>query len=181
MKSPGIKPKSDSKSKLIAFHFEIKKTKDSKSVVSVNTSEDEQSPMVCDDPTTSSSSVLCSKIPKRYEDKSETKYEGQELVSLRISQIRQACDAPTLLPRNANPAPLIPTRNLKHFAMRMSNVATMNIEQSLHRLCLQLPNSSVIMMRRSLESRSKENKNATSTDDNDPISSSTEYFEKENQ
>ncbi|XP_055300549.1 protein son of sevenless isoform X2 [Sitodiplosis mosellana] len=113
LKSPGIKPKQESKSKSGgAFHFGNENKVCGRSSASVNCKEE------------------------------DTKFEGQELITLKISQMRQASDAPTLFPRNASPAPPIPTREWKHFAM--------DVEQSLYRLSLQLPNTSTIMMRRNL-------------------------------
>lgn len=148
LKSPGVKPKQENKR---AFHFGNKNRRCSKSHVNINASEDDESPIVFDFHITST--PVFPKIEKRREEKKWTKYGGQDLVTLRMSQVRQALDAPTLLPRNASPAPPVPTRDLKHFAMRMSNVANMNIEQSLYRLCLQLPNTSTIMTRRNLASK----------------------------
>lgn len=154
MKSPGIKPKPDSKSISGVFHFGSKSRRSNKGFTGVNTSEDEQSPMVCEF-SSASSSALLTKTPKRYEVKQETQCERQMFVNLKISQISQAPDAPTLLPRNA-PAPQrdTSTSDLKHLAMRISKVADLNIDQRLNRIGLQLPSTSTIMMRRNLTLRS---------------------------
>lgn len=177
MKSPGIKPKQDNKLKSGgAFNFSNKNRRCSKSHVNINTSEDEESPIRFDFHMTST--PVFSKTEKRCEQRKEIKYEGQELVTLRMSQVKQSLNAPTLLPRNASPAPPVPIRNLKHFAMRMSNVANMNIEQSLYRICLQLPNTSTIMTRRNLAARPK----SLSRDlDEASTSTSTESVDRPNE
>lgn len=172
LKSPGIKPKQENKLKSGgAFHFGNKNRRCSKSHVNINASEDDESPIVFDFHITST--PVFPKTEKRCEKRKETKYEGQELITLRMSQVRQALDAPTLLPRNVSSAPPVPTRDLKHFAMRMSNIANMNIEQSLYRLCLQLPNTSTIMMRRNLATKPR-----STTKDEDEASTSTGSIER---
>lgn len=173
LKSPGIKPKPESKSKLGAFHFGSRNRMCGKSLSSANTSEDEQTPAVFDSPTISSPIQLLISATQ-CEKKLGSKCEEQEFIALKISQMNQASDAPTLLPRNASPQPPpVPIRDFKHFAMRMYNVATMNIEQSLHRLCLQLPNTSTIMMRRNLMPKPT----LATTGEDGSTSSSTESVE----